>query len=202
MSWLTQHSDVISAAGTVGMFLVWVVYAQMFYKDYRRRRRPRILIDDMAGPGAESTCTVVNLSSEIIYLERIIAVVETANGDYTAPITERTPISSSEQPDREIVSLTRQGPIPPGELISIGTLEDMVNVAMDVPSDADTPLDDVSCVEVRVVATMSSEDNPVGAYKRFQMLEQGERSEATTLGTHQMYKRREKQEVMRWLRRR
>src|SRR5690606_25851611 len=153
--------------GTFGMFLVWVVYAQLFYKDYRRRRRPRIIIDDMSGPGTASTCTVTNLSTEPLYLECVVAVATTSNGEFCAPITEHGTISTADHEDRQIISHTRQGPLPPGKLMSVGTIEEMARVALGTSSDEDVPVRDLECVEIRIIATMSSEDKPVGATKRF-----------------------------------
>jgi hypothetical protein len=201
MDWLYEHADVVTATATVGLLAVWIIYAQIFYKDHKRRIRPRIIIDQMSGPGtAAATCVLSNLSSEAIYLECVLAVVATEDGTCTAAITEQRPISSAKQQESQIVSLMRQGPLASGELISIGTIEELFNAAVGAGNSWPAP-QLPQHLEVRIVATMSSEDNPIGAWKRFEISEDGQRSRPMSLGTHQMYTRRAKRRVLGWLNR-
>src|SRR5690606_26872886 len=100
VEWLSQHASTVSAVGTLGMFVVWIVYAHVFYKNLRRQHRPRIIIDCMSGPGSDSVCVITNLSSETIYVECVIGVAISEAEQAAAAVTERGSIASSSQCDR------------------------------------------------------------------------------------------------------
>lgn len=200
MNWLMEYAQPITAFATVGLLIVWIVYAQMFYQDYTRRLRPRIIVDQMSGPGTSASCTLANLSAECVYIECVLATVFVDDVEHTAVIREQGAISSSEQPSLQIVSQMRQGPLGRGQLIVIGAIEDLVRDAAGQGGDEEAK--SVRYLDIRVVATMSSEDNPVGAWKRFEISESGKRARALRLGTQQMHSRAKKREVLGWIDRR
>lgn len=45
MDWISQHHDSLTALTSIGTLLIWLVYAQLLYKGYRRQRRPRLIIN-------------------------------------------------------------------------------------------------------------------------------------------------------------
>src|SRR5690606_13512296 len=115
--------------------------------------------------------------------------------------TERGSIASSSQCDREIVSKMRQGPMTSGARIAIGTIKDIAKRAAARADDPDRLLATLDTVAVRVVATTSSEDAPIGASKRFAISSKDgqETLSAPRLGTAQMYSRADKKRVLGWL---
>ena len=198
---MTEHAEVLSALTSVGLLAVWMFYAQLFYKGYKRQRRPRIIIDQMSGPGTESTCVLTNLSKEPVYLESVIAVARTGDSVLSATVTDHEPVSSVDQGEHQIVALMRQGPLSPTDLIAVGTIEDLARRAVESGGEADQLMAHLETLEVRVVATMSSEDNAIGAWKRFEVdFRPGrERCRPVRLGTKQMLTRKEKRQVNRWI---
>lgn len=200
VEWLSQNASTITAFGTLGMLIVWIVYAHVFYKNLRRQHRPRIIIDCMSGPGTDSVCVMTNLSTEVIYLQCVIAAAISDSGETAAAVAEGGLIEPS-QAEREIVSRMRQGPVASGELITLGTIEDLARQAASRAQDPDGAVATLRTLEVRVIATMSAEDEPIGARKRFNLsLEDGQQAlSSESLGTIQMTSRRDKRRVLRWL---
>lgn len=200
MAWLSENANLIAAAANIGLLAVWILYAQLFYKRYHRQRRPRLIVDQMSARGPESVCTLTNLSAEPVYLECVLAVAITEDGEFSCPVTEQEPITTSEQSRLSIVAKMRQGPIGVGELVTLGKLDDLARRALGGVDAPDGSLQALKWIDIRVVATMSSEDSPIGASKRFNVgFGDGAFARSTTLGTAQLYSRRDQRRVRAWI---
>lgn len=197
--WFYEHANVVVAITNVGLLVVWAIYAHLFYRDYKRRHRPRIIIDQMSGRGTESTCVVTNMSKEWVYIECVFAAARTQEQEFAARVSEDQQVSSVEQDDGEIESVTRQGPLAPGGLIVAGTLDDLARRTVpQVP--ARQSLEALNSLEIRVVAKLSSEDRPIGARRCFAVDANGrEMFRPDQEGTQHMLSRVEREDVTRWL---
>lgn len=204
MQWLSEHSDLLNSIGTLGMLAVWIVYANMLYLSLRRQRRPRILIamrsSDGGGPD-DDVCVITSLTSETIYLEHVIGVVISEQGESTGLVSRRGSLSNDDREDARTRPV-EQGPMAPGEVLVAGTIREIAACAAHRGiDDGGVGVATIQALEIRVVATMSSEDQPIGAWKRFGVdrVDDGYVVSAERLGTKQMHSRRERRQVRRWL---
>jgi hypothetical protein len=133
------------------------------------------------------------MSAEAIYIESVIASVETKQGRWSYPVTE-TPGGRS---DLELV--TRQGPLEAGRFVDIGTFRSIVQPILDKSTldradTADDPGDLVS-LEIKVIAVHGSEDLLAGAIRRFDVIRgKGQITvKGHTVGTHQIRSRRRRE---------
>lgn len=201
MAWLYAHADLVTAAATVGLLAVWIAYANLFYQDYKRERMPLILIDQMSGPGTEATCTLANVSARAVYLECVLAVATLADRKLTAPVTDHE-VESFDEPERRIVARMRQGPLASGQLISVGSIRELAQHALRTDRDGAPGLDSVESLEIRVAVTMGTEDEPIGATKRFDVdfTQSGHgTARPARLGTRQLRSRRARRAVRSWI---
>ena len=177
MNWLTDNTEVINMIANVGMFLVWLIYAQLFYFSYSRQRHPTILINQVQGYGLKSTCMISNMSMEPVHLECII--VQIARGDTT---TDYNVVDQKPDPDHQSVNdlqtLTHQGPLKPSGFTSLGTFDTMIRRALTEDDKMDTItqdgdfekiLSEIESIEIRVIADYGPESRPIGALRRFMM---------------------------------
>lgn len=201
MTWVYENADVVTAIANSGVFLIYATYLHLFYRGYQRQNRTRIVIDQMSGQGAESTCSIANMSKEWIYLECIFVAARTEDAEYAARVTEIHSVSSVLQGDHAIASLVRQGPLAPGKMLTVGTLEELFLLTVQGIADSENVSDGLHAIEIRVVATVSSEDQPIGARRRFLIStdEGGRRFRPEQQGTKQMLSRSEARQVMSWL---
>lgn len=157
-----------------------------------------ILVDRMSGPGSDTTCTLTNLSRRGIYVECVFAVVFREGRKHAALVTDDSGISSIDSGERQIVSTTRQGPVASGELIAIGRFSELAALAL---GEEEPPrLGRLSALEIRIVATMGSEERAFGARKRFEIVTTDGRVEAKAkVGTEQLQSRRDRKAIARWI---
>ncbi len=120
--WISQNKDVLNVLIGFATLMVWVVYAQLLYNGYKRQRRPRIVINRGRYKGVDALCLISNMSAESIFVQHIVARLETDKGDYFQDVTEleqnyqegdeeRERQSTSDTPS--LSDSTRQGPLGP-----------------------------------------------------------------------------------------
>lgn len=88
LEWVANHSKTISAVASIGSFFIWLVYAQLLYHNFRRQRRPRVLINRGKSKGIDSLCIISNMSAESIFIEHIVAQLDTNCGSLLMDVTE------------------------------------------------------------------------------------------------------------------
>ncbi len=133
--WISQNKDVLNVLIGFATLMVWVVYAQLLYNGYKRQRRPRIVINRGRYKGVDALCLISNMSAESIFVQHIVARLETDKGDYFQDVTEleqnyqegdeeRERQSTSDTPS--LSDSTRQGPLGPGEFVHIGAFNSVI----------------------------------------------------------------------------
>jgi hypothetical protein len=90
LDWISEHHRVLSVLTNIGMLFVWIVYLQLFLSSYKRQTRPKILINVGAGRSIDARCLLSNMSSEAIYVESLIATLETEKDRWVARSPMRT----------------------------------------------------------------------------------------------------------------
>ncbi|HEX5678784.1 MAG TPA: hypothetical protein VFX91_12530, partial [Alcanivorax sp.] len=99
--WISENKDVLDVLIGVGTLLVWVVYAQLLYNGYKRQRRPRVAITRGRQKGVEALCLISNMSAESIFIQHIVARLETDNGTYFHDITELEQSYQGDEDERQ-----------------------------------------------------------------------------------------------------
>ncbi|WP_404983235.1 hypothetical protein [Cobetia marina] len=196
MEWIANHSKTISAIASIGSFFIWLVYAQLLYHNFRRQRRPRVLINRGKSKGIDSLCIVSNMSAESIFIEHIIARLDTSHGSLLMDVTEfeRSYQEGDEQSDNQqdgdseqsakeassssewrISDTTRQGPLGSGDFLHIGTFSEVIErmarrngISLDGhwPSNEQLKFQRLT---LRIIGIYGSEDHPIGVERAFRL---------------------------------
>jgi hypothetical protein len=183
MNYLEQYHEEILALANVGVFMIWLIYAQLFYKTYTRQRKPKLLINQVQGYDLDSFCLITNMSEEPIHIECITlgihfndqARVQSSDQTLIFNVSEKErdlSETSIQSPDK-LRTLTRQGPLSPSAYVSIGKfrelLEKLIGSRQHMFADSDLVgiVSTIEAIDIRIIADYGSEDQLVGASKRF-----------------------------------
>lgn len=174
LDWITRNHQIIGSVINLGMLVVWIVYLQVFVSNYRRQTRAHILINLGSGSGLDARCLVSNMSSEPIYIQSIIIEWDMPDSYHSRPVTELDGVEEWDEPS-DLDLWTRQGPLGAGQIRDMGAFRAMLEHALSGRSDAgEDPgadaWDDLVAFEVKIIAVYGSEDLPVGAKRRFDIL--------------------------------
>lgn len=180
IQWVIQYKDALTVMISIGTLIVWVMYAQLLLNNYRRQRRPRIIINRGAGKGIGSLCLISNMSAEPIFINQIVLLLDTNQGRLCCDITDIREESKGEI-DQDLVlhNATRQGPLGTGDFTHIGTFGALIQrlaTLHAIPMTGHLPADGwtFSGLEIRVIAFYGSDEDPVGASRTFRLGEAGE----------------------------
>lgn len=192
-NWIASNHQVISVLANIAMLFVWIAYLQVFVSSYRRQKRSNILINRGAGSGLEARCLISNMSAEAVYIESLIATVETTEGRWSCPVTEMLEGRS------DLDLKTRQGPLQAGRFVDVGSFESLIEPALQRGPGgrgavAPVGLENLAALEIKVIAVHGSEDLLVGATRRFDLFRRQDRLllRGHTVGTQQIRSRRER----------
>lgn len=134
VGWIEEHQSVLSILISFATLLVWLVYAQLLFSGFRRQRSPRLIINRGRQKDMDALCIISNMSEEAIYVEYIIAELQTSRGTITMDVTdfeqeaedEGKNLQHSLSTPRRVEDNTRQGPLRSGDYTQIGTFYDIV----------------------------------------------------------------------------
>lgn len=210
MEWISNNSDSISAIASVLTLFVWVFYAQLLYANFSRQRRPRIIINRGSGKHIHSLCLISNMSQESIYVQHIVAVLETSDKAVRLDVSDfQQSEHDTQKPESETVNYsTHQGPLGSGDYLHVGTFSDLIlRVARTrgIELDGNHPRGDLDfeALEIRLIGVYGPEDAPIGARRRF-MLEASGKDDYTimpeSLDTERMDSIRQRRLVKKWMR--
>ncbi|MFT6600582.1 MAG: hypothetical protein ACJATD_001437 [Alloalcanivorax sp.] len=215
--WISQNKDVLNVLIGFATLMVWVVYAQLLYNGYKRQRRPRIVINRGRYKGVDALCLISNMSAESIFVQHIVARLETDKGDYFQDVTEleqnyqegdeeRERQSTSDTPS--LSDSTRQGPLGPGEFVHIGAFNSVIeriarceNLRLDQHRDdraeSDQGVVRLQSLTIQLVAIYGSDDYPIGVERRFLIrdLEEGRLLVPATWDSKRLTSRRHRKQV-------
>ncbi|MEF2554366.1 hypothetical protein VQ042_24140 [Aurantimonas sp. A2-1-M11] len=204
IEWIRANHQLISIVINGAMLLVWIGYLQIFVRSYVRQTRPKILINRGGSGTLDALCLVSNMSSDAIYVESIILTLQTADDEWTCPVTELDGIEEWDEPT-DLNLRTRQGTLDPGKVRNMGTFRKIIEHALRASSD-DPELgtdrwERLVRFDVRIVATYGSEDLPIGANRWFTLTWNGGTAamRPLTAGTVQIRSRRERGKIARLL---
>lgn len=193
VDWILQYGKLISALTGVGTLIVWVVYLQIFVSSYRRQLHATMLITRGAHEAEATRCLVSNMSAAPIYVQSVLVTLETEGGSIVTPATDI--VDMGDDIGESSLAETRQGPLDPGQVKDIGSFHSLISRGL---RQENLDLSDVRAVLVEVVAAYASEDLPIGARRRFVVLDDagGLRLQGDTIQTTQVRKRRERRKLL------
>ncbi|WP_111414705.1 hypothetical protein [Billgrantia lactosivorans] len=188
--WLFQHGDNVSVLTDIGTLIVWVVYAQLLYFGFRRQRRPRLLINRGRKKAIDALCIISNMSAEPVFIQHIIAELETSRGTVRMDVTDSTESysrddeagaghfsSGSNDPSPIAQDGSHQGPLGPGDFVHIDSFAALTQrLARDAgfEMEGNRPLHGVlfRTLTIRIICIYGSEDLPIGAERCFEFVDQ------------------------------
>jgi hypothetical protein len=210
IEWLKDNHQLISLVISASTLLVWVFYAQLLLLNFRRQRKPSLIINRGAGRGLSSLCLISNMSAEPMFINQLIVSIETSKGPLELDVTDiRQSIDDETEasPDLSIYQTTHQGPLRSGDFIHVGTFQGMLRGVAErygIELDGYRPVGDwqFHALEIRAVAFYGPERHPIGVLRRFQLADRGEPDCALIPEgpfTRQLLSRRDRRKVLRWL---
>lgn len=209
MEWLAKHSDSLSVLTSFGTLFLWFVYAQLLYKGYRRQRQPRLIINRGKKKDMNALCIISNMSAEPIFLEYIVAKLETSKGTITMDVTDYEQDYDNRgnvvDPDKRksdgephpvperVRDNTRQGPLQPGEYLHIGTFHNIIRrlaKTENVELDGHRPIGDMEFrrLTLQLIGVYGPEDLPMGAERSFRLDAQDRHCDLTPETWHTEHK--------------
>ncbi|WP_337918686.1 hypothetical protein [Pseudaminobacter soli (ex Zhang et al. 2022)] len=188
----------ITALTGLGTLMVWVIYLQVFISSYRRQLRATLLITRGAGQGLEARCFLSNMSSESIYVQSVLVALWAPEKSMAFPVTDILGLDNEAPADPW--KRTRQGPLGSGETRDIGSFGNLIEQglrALQTDSREGIAPMAIQRLTIEVVGLYGSEDLPVGARRRFLVLEENGRPriQAKGIQTQQIRGRRERKKL-------
>ena len=197
LTWIRDNVDLLNMLSSFGMLAIWLLYLQLFYRSYRRARKPNLLIHQANGFGLDSICMIANMSATNVHVAALL--IDAESGD-DAVTFQPGPTRPDPVEDDDPLSGLHVGPLTQGSYFRVGTFRTMVAEAVSRIPEApgrEEPLR----LGVRLVAFVGPELEPIGARRTFEVSRDGERVEvrATELLPEQLAHRRQRRIARRWL---
>lgn len=210
IDWLKDNHQLVSLVISASTLLVWVFYAQLLLLNFKRQRKPSLIINRGAGHGLSSLCLISNMSAEPMFINQLVVRIETSKGPLELDVTDiRQSIDdeTAASPDLAIYQTTHQGPLRSGDFIHIGTFRGMLRGVADrhgIELDGYRPIGDrkFHTLEIRAVAFYGPERHPIGVLRRFQLADRGGPDcilIPESPFTEQLLSRRDRRKVLDWL---
>lgn len=180
LDWIASHSEALGLALSGATLIVWLVYAQLLYTSFRRQWRPRLLINRGRGKDLDALCMISNMSAEALFIQYIVADLETDATTIRLDVTDRDWQRSDGEDDHPAsVSLslgdwTHQGPLESAGYIHIGSFRDLITRIgrRQAKGSSIATLHEqlgLTALTIRVIGTYGSENTPVGGERRFRL---------------------------------
>jgi hypothetical protein len=190
------NQGLISVLLSMAMLVVWVVYLQILLVQVRASRRSSILITRAAGRGMRSRCLVTNMSSQSLYVTSLIGILHAGDKQIEIALTDLRELPEDLGADPR--STMRQGSLSTGQYLDIGHFQDFLEVMLRDDEAAGLEREDVSQLDLIVVAFYAPESLPVGARRSFQFRwdsPSGTRVQPSSLRTEQIRGRRQRKRL-------
>lgn len=192
--WLGNNASTITALGSLLTVVIWVLYLNLFYREYRTRGVPHIVIKQGYGFDLDTSCYISNMGH---YAVDVIAALIRAQR-----AGESVVFVASEMSERAPDHRRAERPLQAGNVLELATFRSLVRQAEEQlpPTSADAD-DDHMELEVRVVALVGPQQVPRGARRRFHVFpDEGTRHvQPHDVLPQQLSSRRQRRLVRQWL---
>ncbi|MCC9623117.1 hypothetical protein LPB41_15605 [Thalassospira sp. MA62] len=197
-TWIEQHATMLQVGVNVATLMIWIFYAQLLFQNYRRARRPKIVINQMLGKSEKARFLISNMSQEAIHIERVLVCVGSDEDQICEQVTDIDPDEDGDETDEQKSSrsarldeVTLQGPLESGRCIELGSLKKLLGrmsrraqranhtgAQRANHTGAPGPKDDEDIwgnrIEITVIGVYSSENGVIGASRAFVRDENGD----------------------------
>ena len=160
--WASESYAIANLVVSILMLAVWGVYLELFWRSYRRRLRPKLVISRGAGSGIGAYCLISNLSSEPVFIEGIIIRLLAAGERTSIAITDLAKFKMTGPKQQE--PSPGEGPMKPGDYMVIGRFSALVDAAS---AAADRELRSPWVAEIWVIADYSCDGRVIYSRRRF-----------------------------------
>ncbi|SHE52877.1 hypothetical protein SAMN02745148_00539 [Modicisalibacter ilicicola DSM 19980] len=185
--WLSRHSDLLTIFTNTASIIVWLGFSQALYMEMRRRRHPRLLINSGKKKDTSALCIISNMSDEPVFIEYIIAELDTSRGVIRMDVTDYDQSYTPGDEDqgyaagadrREPADLDpnndHQGPLDVDDFIHIGTFDRVIRrLAREagIEMEGHRPAGDLHfrSLTIRLIGIYGPESLPIGAERRFKL---------------------------------
>lgn len=189
--------DYITPISSAIMAIVWVVYFQLFFIQYRRNNRPYLVIHHAQNESPDALCLLVNMGKEPVHVQCVQALITKESGT-----EEIVPVTNYERVNAEggdIQQSIRQGPVQPGGFLVLGTFRNIILGRRSDDSEAGTVLESVRTLEIRAAMVHGPSRFPIGVRRRFYLRHNGGTCiYPQNIHSEQLIRRRDRAEVIQW----
>lgn len=180
-SWIEQHATLLQIGVSIATLMVWIFYAQLLFQNYRRARRPKIVINQMLGHSQKARFLISNMSQDAIHIDKVIVCIGDDENTICQQVTDVDPeqdlaTDENRTATRSALSarlneVTVQGPLESGKCIELGALPNLLRRIKNKAENKDRcgqAIDEGECrIEIIVMAVYSSEKGVIGAGRIF-----------------------------------
>ena len=116
--------DYVSPISSAIMAVVWIVYFQLFFLQYKRNNRPYLVIHHAQNENPDALCLLVNMGQETVHIQCVQVVVHTRAGqEKTLTVTQYESVAPD---DSNVQHALRQGPVPSGGYLVLGSFRNVI----------------------------------------------------------------------------
>lgn len=201
MEWIQQHAAALSVVANFGLLIVWLTYAHLVFTNHRRSLRPRLELTVTNTRKNEAHLLLCNMADGPALVETVMVCLRfPGRGERVVYFNDAKSTPEGESGGQ----LASKGVLRSGQQINLGPLPDILSPSLhwleaDAREAEAFSFDDVSGFEVRVVAYHGADLRPFAACREFHYHPETGHVQSADLFSRQMYSRKEKRQVMRWL---
>ena len=183
--WLSENSSIIQVFVSAVTALVWVIYLQLLFTNFRRQQRTEILINLGGSNGLAARCIISNLGFEPIYILEGLLTIQSADGPRVASIIDRT--ETVEKDLNTPTEGTLQGPLRSGHFVDLGSLENIVDRARTNQFE-NIDIAEIESFEIKIAAVTAARSHIVAARREFviSLKDDGPDVRPVSLSSHQI----------------
>ena len=189
--------EYIAPISSATMAIIWVIYLQLLFIQYRRNNRPYLIFHHAQHENPDALCLLVNMGERAIHIQSVQAAIKMKSGEECEmTVTEFQRVNVMEQ---NVQQKLRQGPLMNGGYLILGTFRDiMENTAKE--NGINVSLNDIETLELRAAAIHAPSKHPVGARREFMLTHNGKACIfPKQIYTEQLVRRRHKRKVVKWI---
>lgn len=181
------------------MAIVWIVYFQIFFIQYKRNNRPYLVIHHAQNENPDALCLLVNMGKETVHVQCVQVLIFTRSGEERLlTVTEYRRVGAD---DRSIHQVLRQGPLNPGGYLVLGSFRNIILGRRSEDEDTQHMLEDITDIQLRAAVIHGPSWSPVGVRRHFTLQHQadGTRIFPRNIYSEQLTKRKDRSEVRQWV---
>ncbi|ARS52879.1 hypothetical protein [Kushneria konosiri] len=224
--WITDNAIVVGGLASIGHVLIWGIAMQVAVSDARALRRPALLIKHGKARRVEGPCLVSNMGHGVVFVESILARLETDRQTLTCDITELTDEDTRQQPsssdedttekgdtdkgggEEEGELVTRMGPLNSMQYMKASSFDRIIaytarqhGLTLDHDYTVKGSDEVIKAIDINLIVIQATEKRPIGARRRFQLV-QNDNGPMLVVPeshqTHQLYSRRQRRALDQW----